>query len=183
MHDGARSLGARRDGCEQTVSLSIAPLVKRLRADGAALEPLGDRRSGPVVSARAGSMEPGMARCRNQRGSRGDPRRRGRYATATPPFPPSPRALERTGALPLTVPGRDGRSPVSAAAEWSAVRRVSAADATVGRVLDGHLNAVERLTLPPRIRCAPRDARGGGGRLTRASGAPTPRPAKASPRD
>ncbi len=65
-----------------------------------------------------------------------------------PAFPAEPfRALESAGVLRLTVPGDDGRSPVSAAAEWSAVRRVSAADASVGRVLDGHFNAVERLAL------------------------------------
>ncbi len=65
-----------------------------------------------------------------------------------PAFPSEPfRALEGAGVLRLTVPGGDGRSPVSAAREWDAVRRVSAADASVGRVLDGHFNAVERLSL------------------------------------
>lgn len=65
-----------------------------------------------------------------------------------PSFPTDPfRALERVGMLRLTVPGEDGRTPVSPAEEWAAVRRVSAADASVGRVLDGHFNAVERLAL------------------------------------
>jgi len=65
-----------------------------------------------------------------------------------PAFPAEPfRALERAGVLRLTVPGEGGRSPVPPAEEWAAVREVSAADASVGRVLDGHFNAVERLAL------------------------------------
>ena len=54
----------------------------------------------------------------------------------------------------LTVPGEDHRRPVSLAEEWRTVRRVAAADASVGRVLDGHFNAVERLavTLPEPLR-------------------------------
>jgi len=64
-----------------------------------------------------------------------------------PAFPTEPfRALERAGVLRLTVP-RAGGPAVSLPEEWAAVRRVSAADASVGRVLDGHFNAVERLSL------------------------------------
>ncbi|HEY2715471.1 MAG TPA: hypothetical protein VGI73_04545 [Solirubrobacterales bacterium] len=37
------------------------------------------------------------------------------------------------------------RSGDSVAPEWNLLRRVAAADASVGRILDGHLNAVERL--------------------------------------
>lgn len=63
-------------------------------------------------------------------------------------------ALEAAGMLRLTVPEADGRRPVSLALEWSTVRRVAAADASVGRILDGHLNAVERLdvALPEPLR-------------------------------
>ncbi len=65
-----------------------------------------------------------------------------------PAFPTEPfRALERAGVLRLTVPSGAGGSAVSPAEEWAAVRRVSEADASVGRVLDGHFNAVERLAL------------------------------------
>jgi alkylation response protein AidB-like acyl-CoA dehydrogenase len=63
-------------------------------------------------------------------------------------------ALEAAGVLQLTVPDSAGRRPVSLGEEWRVVRRVSAADASVGRVLDGHLNAVERLhvALPEPLR-------------------------------
>ena len=51
--------------------------------------------------------------------------------------------LADAGALTATVgAARAGASVVS---EWDLVRRVAAADASVGRILDGHLNAVERL--------------------------------------
>jgi hypothetical protein len=63
-----------------------------------------------------------------------------------PSFPTEPfRALESAGILRLSVPGEG--TGVAPAEEWAVVRRVSAADASVGRVLDGHLNAVERLGL------------------------------------
>ena len=84
--------------------------------------------------------------------------------------------------LRLTVPGDEGRPPVSPAEEWAAVRRVSAADASVGRVLDGHFNAVERLALllgePLRseeMQAVEAGQRGSG------CGAPIPCPAKESP--
>nr|MBA3867078.1 acyl-CoA/acyl-ACP dehydrogenase [Solirubrobacterales bacterium] len=52
-------------------------------------------------------------------------------------------ALGDAGVLTATIgAGREG-APVDA--EWELVRRVAAADASVGRILDGHLNAVERL--------------------------------------
>lgn len=62
--------------------------------------------------------------------------------------------LEAAGVLRLTVPDGDGRRLVSLAEEWRVVRRVAAADASVARVLDGHLNAVERLhvALPEPLR-------------------------------
>ena len=37
--------------------------------------------------------------------------------------------------------------PASIAAEWAVVRRVAAADGSVGRIVDGHLNAVERVSV------------------------------------
>ena len=59
-------------------------------------------------------------------------------------FPHEPFALlRRAGALGLTV----GPRPVSTGEEWGAVRAVSRADASVGRIYDGHLNAVERIAL------------------------------------
>jgi hypothetical protein len=52
-------------------------------------------------------------------------------------------ALAAAGALAATIgAARDGSSVAS---EWALLRRVAAADASVARILDGHLNAVERL--------------------------------------
>jgi alkylation response protein AidB-like acyl-CoA dehydrogenase len=65
---------------------------------------------------------------------------------ADPAFPRS--AFERlaaAGALGLNVPGPDSRP--SFTWELAAVRAVSRADASVGRIYDGHLNAVERLAV------------------------------------
>ncbi len=53
------------------------------------------------------------------------------------------RALAAAGALEATIGAAEAGASV--APEWSLVRRVAAADASVGRILDGHLNAVERL--------------------------------------
>ena len=68
-------------------------------------------------------------------------------ATALDREPRFPRAafteLAAAGALSATLGAvRDG---ASVAPGWALLRRVAAADAAVGRVLDGHLNAVERL--------------------------------------
>ena len=52
-------------------------------------------------------------------------------------------ALRRAGALEATVGSARAEEPVLA--EWALLRQVAAADASVGRILDGHLNAVERL--------------------------------------
>jgi hypothetical protein len=52
--------------------------------------------------------------------------------------------LAGAGALALTVPRPDG-TVASFAEEWGLVRAVAAADGSVARILDGHLNAVERL--------------------------------------
>ncbi len=52
-------------------------------------------------------------------------------------------ALGEAGALTATIGAI--RAERSVAPEWELVRRVATADASVGRILDGHLNAVERL--------------------------------------
>jgi hypothetical protein len=52
-------------------------------------------------------------------------------------------ALGDAGALTATIGAR--RDSASVAPEWDLLRRVAAADASVGRILDGHLNAIERL--------------------------------------
>jgi hypothetical protein len=51
--------------------------------------------------------------------------------------------LADAGALTATVGAV--RAGAAVRPEWDLVRRVAAADASVGRILDGHLNAVERL--------------------------------------
>jgi alkylation response protein AidB-like acyl-CoA dehydrogenase len=69
-----------------------------------------------------------------------------RDRAAVPPFPEEAIAdLEAVGALAWNAqPGTD-RPP--AAAELGLVRSVARADGSVGRVLDGHLNGVERLAV------------------------------------
>jgi hypothetical protein len=59
--------------------------------------------------------------------------------------------LEREGALAWNATGGATRPP--AAAELSLVRSVARADSSVGRIFDGHLNAVERLIVhgPPSL--------------------------------
>jgi alkylation response protein AidB-like acyl-CoA dehydrogenase len=64
---------------------------------------------------------------------------------AAPAFPEEPlRLLEAAGALAATLPRGDGSRP-SADEEWSLLRRVAAADGSVARILDGHLNGVDRI--------------------------------------
>ena len=69
---------------------------------------------------------------------------------ADPTFPEGPfRALAAAGLLTLPVPdpvGARGRR-ASFAEEWSVLRAVAKADGSVGRIFDGHLNAVERLAV------------------------------------
>lgn len=48
-------------------------------------------------------------------------------------------------ALAALVAARATVPPETIAAEWALVRRVAAADGSVGRIFDGHLNAVERI--------------------------------------
>ena len=74
-----------------------------------------------------------------------------------PEFPEEPiRLLERAGAL-APARGRD---------DWDLVRRAARADASVGRILDGHLNGVERLMLlaEPRLHAAEAAALAAGAR-------------------
>jgi hypothetical protein len=67
-------------------------------------------------------------------------------AGAGAPFPAEAfQALEACGATAANAITGSARPP--AADELSLVRRVSAADGSVGRIFDGHLNAVERLAV------------------------------------
>jgi alkylation response protein AidB-like acyl-CoA dehydrogenase len=61
-------------------------------------------------------------------------------------------ALEHAGALAFNADA--GRTRPPAAAELELVRRVARADGSVGRIFDGHLNAIERLAVqaPPELR-------------------------------
>jgi alkylation response protein AidB-like acyl-CoA dehydrogenase len=54
--------------------------------------------------------------------------------------------LARAGVLGATLPGPEG-GRIPFAGELRLVREVSRADGSVGRILDGHFNAVERLTV------------------------------------
>ena len=62
--------------------------------------------------------------------------------------------LRPTGALAFTALAGDDRPP--AGEELGLVRAVAAADGSVGRIFDGHLNAIERLAVhgPPELRDA-----------------------------
>lgn len=76
---------------------------------------------------------------------------------AAPAFPEGPfRALADTGALAMPVPdptGSEGRR-TTFSEEWRLLRAVARADGSVGRILDGHFNGVERLSV-----CAPEPLR------------------------
>ena len=62
-----------------------------------------------------------------------------------PAFPSAAFDLLRDeGATAATLPGVEGRR-IGPAGEWSLVRAVAEADGSVGRIFDGHLNAVDRL--------------------------------------
>ncbi|MFZ0381201.1 MAG: hypothetical protein WAL38_25480 [Solirubrobacteraceae bacterium] len=76
-----------------------------------------------------------------------------RDGEAVPGFPEAPLAeLERAGALAFNA--RPGTTRPPAGEELGLVRRVAAADGSVGRIFDGHINAVERLAVqaPPELR-------------------------------
>lgn len=69
-----------------------------------------------------------------------------RDAEPSPSFPQTAfDALAAHGLLGLTAVAGEGRPP--AARELEAVRRVARADGSVGRIYDGHLNAVERIAV------------------------------------
>jgi alkylation response protein AidB-like acyl-CoA dehydrogenase len=71
-----------------------------------------------------------------------------RDAVAVPPFPEDAIALlETAGVLAWNAGGGDQARLPPAAAELELVRRTALADGSVGRILDGHLNAVERLAV------------------------------------
>ena len=67
-----------------------------------------------------------------------------------PSFPEDPfQRLASTGVLAIPVPdpiGEHGRR-ASFAEEWRLLRAVARADGSVGRILDGHFNGVERISL------------------------------------
>jgi alkylation response protein AidB-like acyl-CoA dehydrogenase len=70
-----------------------------------------------------------------------------------PSFPEAPFSrLEGVGATTFNAAAGERRPP--AAAELELVRRVARADGSVGRIFDGHLNAVERVAVqaPPEVR-------------------------------
>ncbi len=76
-----------------------------------------------------------------------------RDTAAAPGFPDEPfHQLRGCGALAFNAFPGEVRPP--AASELALVRRVAAADGSVGRIFDGHLNAVERLAVqaPPELR-------------------------------
>jgi alkylation response protein AidB-like acyl-CoA dehydrogenase len=89
-------------------------------------------------------------------------------------------ALGEAGALEATIGA--ARADESVLAEWRLLRRVAAADASVGRILDGHLNAVERLEVAaaPQLRERELARLEGGGRLLGVWGA-DPGPGEGSP--
>jgi alkylation response protein AidB-like acyl-CoA dehydrogenase len=69
-----------------------------------------------------------------------------RDAEPYPPFPESAIAeLKRAGAMAWNAVAGSNRPP--AAAELGLVRRVERADGSVGRIFDGHLNAIERIAV------------------------------------
>lgn len=87
---------------------------------------------------------------------------------AEPAFPEGPfRGLAASGVLGMTAPRpRTARErPVSFEREWRVLRAVARADGSVGRILDGHFNAVERLSAlaPESLRSSELEAVAAGG--------------------
>lgn len=89
-------------------------------------------------------------------------------------------ALGNAGVLEAMLGSARANQPVSP--EWGLLRRVAAADASVGRILDGHLNAVERLEVSadPELRESELARLQGGERLLGVWGA-DPGPGEGSP--
>ncbi len=78
-----------------------------------------------------------------------------RDAEPAPGFPEDAVALlEQSGMLAWNAHAQPGAPRPSAAGELQLVRRVARADGSVGRIFDGHLNAVERLAVqaPAQVR-------------------------------
>ena len=79
-----------------------------------------------------------------------------------PKFPEEPfRELAKLGVTAIPAPSADGKDRRgSFTEEWRILREISEADSSVGRILDGHLNAVERLAVlaPEPLRSAELDA-------------------------
>lgn len=90
------------------------------------------------------------------------------------------RALEVAGVL--AGPGARDGPPWDHGAEWSLLRRVARADGSVGRIVDGHLNGVERIVAlaPPPLRARERDALAAGARRIGVWGA-DPAPGEGDP--
>ena len=92
---------------------------------------------------------------------------------AHPTLPEGPfRALAAAGilAMPAPEPGTGSRRRASFAEEWSVLRAVARADGSVGRILDGHLNGVERLAVlapEPSYSCTTGSARVPGARAAK----------------
>jgi hypothetical protein len=123
-HDGLGP-GARRAGCAQTVDL-IGPLVAEARDRGLACRPLSEN---PVA----------LAACSGDALAQVAARAAARNRDPRAPFPSAAiAALEAEGRL-----GRLG----SFADQLALVRDVARADAGVSRIVDGHLNALERLAV------------------------------------
>ena len=72
---------------------------------------------------------------------------------AEPAFPGEPfRMLAEAGVLGMVVPedvhaGPEGTRRASFSKEWRVLRAVSKADGSVGRILDGHFNGTERISV------------------------------------
>lgn len=69
---------------------------------------------------------------------------------ANPAFPEGPfreLATARILAMSVPEPGTGGKRRASFAEEWRVLRAVARADGSVGRILDGHLNGVERISV------------------------------------
>ena len=178
LHDGIGP-GAQRSGCDQTVQL-IEPLAELARGRGLLLEPIAApvQPSPPRV---ASSVVEGRAEIVTAAERPGSPRTEcvdlgealhviaegAEGLDREPRFPSEAfTRLAAEGALGFSVPGPDGERP-SHRAEWALVRAVAAADSSVGRILDGHLNAVERIAAaaPASLRARELAAVRGGRRL------------------
>ena len=147
MHDGIGP-GAQRTDCEETVKLT-ATLLDRAGASGL-------RPAGVSELAAHAELEQALAAVA---GAAADLDREPRFPAEA--FA----ALSAAGVLVATVGAARDSDPV--AGEWELVRRVACADASVGRILDGHLNAVERLEVAaePALREAELTKLGEGGRV------------------